>query len=115
MNKFISALVVIIVFLSLALDFMGAKLIRDAQATSVEIDVYGIYFLCAFCTVTSVVAFFVEFDLIEFRISPKRFAYAFRCFRSYYTKENFRSSGVIRTIINSFQSSHYFFLKSFKG
>lgn len=115
MNKFVSILVTIMVFMSLALDFMGAKLIKDAQTTGADIDIYGIYFLCTFCTVVSVVAFFVEFDLIEFRISPKRFAYAFRCFRSYYTKENFCSSGVIRTIINSFQSSHYFFLKSFKG
>ena len=105
MNKFVSILVTIMVFMSLALDFMGAKLIKDAQTTGADIDIYGIYFLCTFCTVVSVVAFFVEFDLIEFRISPKRFAYAFRCFRSYYTKENFRSSGVIRRYAPSELSS----------
>lgn len=115
MNKYMSGLVTIMVFLSVALNVTGARLVQRAHHNNTEIDVNGIYFLCTAFTLVSVIAFFIQFDLIDFRISPKRIAYAFRCFRSYYTKDNFRSSGVIRTIINSFQSSHYFFLKSFKG
>ena len=115
MNKFISALVIIIVFLSLALDFMGAKLIRESYAAGTQIDIYGIYFLCTFFTVISVIAFFVQFDVIDFRISPRRFALAFRCFKSYYTKEKLRSTGILHSIVYSFQASHYFFLKSYKA
>lgn len=70
-------------------------------------------FFCAILSFSVVVVTFVHFQIINIRVSGTRIQMAWKCFKSYFSKETIKELGIIKSIIYAFYQSHFFFLKSF--
>lgn len=110
MSKLLKFLTPIVIVFAIWFDYLAMDVARNRPD-----DRLTLFFICSIITVMAVLAFFIEYEVIELRFSPRRFAFAWRCFSSYYTRKEIKSNGLLNTIVYSFKNSRWFFLKSFKG
>jgi hypothetical protein len=110
MSKFLKVLTPIVIAFAVVFDYMAMNIAKNRPDDRVTL-----FFICSIITVMAVLAFFIEYEILEIRFSARRFAFAWRCFSSYYTRKEIKQNGFLNTVMNSFRNSRWFFLRSFKG